>query len=120
MSINSCHGSTVNIPDTRLNKKEFNLESSLHTEHKKILNVINSNDGQHQTVTINNNCPKNKQISNVGGPGDFFQSVEPIHYSSNKLANRLVSRKTGVDEKHNSYERYLARKKGYVFQQQIC
>ena len=120
MSINSCHGLIVNIPDVRLNKKEAKLSSSLHTDHKKILNVIDSNDGHHQTITVNNNCPKNKQVSNVGGPGDFIQSVPPIYYSSNMLKNRLVDRKIGVDAKHNSYDRYLARKKGYVFQQQIC
>ena len=34
--------------------------------------------------------------------------------------NRLVNKRSGVDVKHNSYERYLARKKGYVFQQQSC
>ena len=120
MSINSCHGSIVNIPDTRLNKKESKVSSSLHTQHKKILNVIRSNDGHHQTQIVNNNWPNNKQITNVGGPGDFIQSTPPIYYSKNMLKNRLVDRKPGVDVKHNSYERYLARKKGYVFQQQIC
>ena len=120
MSINSCHGTIVNIPDTRLNKKESKVSSSLHTQHKKILNVIRSNDGHDQRQTVNNNCPNNKQISNVGGPGDRIKSVPPIYSSKNMLKNRLVDRKAGVDVKHNSYERYLARKKGYVFQQQIC
>ena len=120
MSINSCHGTSVSIPDTRLNQKQSKLASSLYTDHKKIINVIQSNDGQGQTVTVNNNCPNNKQITNVGGPGDFIQSTPPIYFSSNLLKNRLVDRKPGVDVKHNSYERYLARKKGYVFQQQIC
>ena len=120
MSINSCHGNSVSTPDTRLNQKHSKLSSSLHTEQKKIINVIQSNDGEGQNITVNNNCPNNKESTNVGGPGDFIRSAPPAYFSSNRLKNRLVVRKTGVDIKHNSYDRYLARKKGYIFQKQIC
>jgi hypothetical protein len=120
MSINSCHGTSVSIPDTRLNKKPAKMSSSLHTEHKKIINVIQSNDGQGQTTKVNNSCPNNRQVTNVGGPGDSTQSTPPVYFSSNLLKNRLVDRKSGVDVKHNSYERYLARKKGHAIQQQLC
>lgn len=120
MSINSCHGSTINIPDTRLNQKHDKISSSLHTEHKKIINVIQSNNGEGQNITVNNNCPDNKQITNVGGPGDSVKSIPPAYFSNNLLKNRTVVKQSGVDVKHNSYERYLARKKGYIFQQQIC
>lgn len=120
MSVNSCHGTSVSIPDTRLNQKQDGVSSSLHTQHKKILNVIQSNGGQGQNIKVNNNCPNNQESSNVGGPGDLLQSTPPIYFSGNRLNDRLVSRKPGIDRKHGSYERYLARKKGYVFQNQIC
>jgi|TARA_B100000925_G_scaffold126521_1_gene94522 hypothetical protein len=120
MSINSCHGLIIYPSDTRLNEKQSKLSSSHHTQHKKILNVIRSNDGENQTQTVNNNCPNNKQISNVGGPGDRVQSIPTVCCFGTKQKNRLIDRNPGVDVKHNSYERYLARKKGYIFQQQIC
>ena len=120
MPINSCNGSIANIPDPRLNKPQNKLNSSMHTQHKKILNVIRANDGEDQTQKTNFNCPNNKQITNVGGPGDRVKSVPIVCCVGSKQKNRLVNKRSGVDVKHNSYERYLARKKGYVFQQQSC
>ena len=120
MSINSCNGSIVNIPDTRLNSKPVKQSASLHTQQKKIINVIQSNDGWGQTQKVNNNCPNNKEITNVGGPGDRVQSISNLCCFGSSQKNRMIDRGTGVDVKHNSYERYLARKKGYVFQQQLC
>ena len=50
MPINSCNGSIANIPDPRLNKPQNKLNSSMHTQHKKILNVIRANDGEDQNA----------------------------------------------------------------------
>ena len=67
---------------------------------------------------IPNNLPLNQWpssgITNAGGPGDQVVSVPIITHSASGNKARLIVQphQTGVDVKHNSYERYLARKRG--------
>jgi len=55
------------------------------------------------------------------GPGDKVESVPTITTTaSSGIKTRLSSNKKGVDVKHGSYERYLARKRGFNMRCQGC
>ena len=41
-----------------------------------------------------------------------------LHGLRNK--RRLIDTGKGIDKKHNSYDRYLARKTGWVLRNQLC
>ena len=61
----------------------------------------------------------NDSYTNVGGPGDQDSSV-PLGITGYARGNKariysVPGRDNGVDVKHNSYNRYLARKKGVIF-----
>jgi len=60
--------------------------------------------------------------TNTGGPGDTIKSVPIIttKRSGNKARLTVLPHQIGVDVKHNSYERYLARKRGWVMRCQNC
>ena len=60
--------------------------------------------------------------TNVGGPGDQTASVPIITHSASGNKARLIVQphQTGVDVKHGSYERYLARKRGANMRCQNC
>ena len=60
--------------------------------------------------------------TNVGGPGDQTASVPMITHSASGNKARLIVQphQTGVDVKHGSYERYLARKRGVNMRCQNC
>ncbi len=62
--------------------------------------------------------------TNVGGPGDQAKSV-PLGITGFARGNKarvysMPGRDDGVDVKHNSYNRYLARKKGIVLRCSNC
>ena len=62
--------------------------------------------------------------TNVGGPGDQDQSV-PLGITGFSRGNKarvysMPGRDNGVDVKHNSYNRYLARKKGITLRCSNC
>jgi hypothetical protein len=80
-------------------KPDKPLQSSSFTYSKKAFAVIKE-DGENQTQITENTCPNDKAISNVGGPGTLNGS--------------------GLDKKHGSYDRYLARKVGWVLKRQHC
>ena len=70
-----------------------------------------------------NNADGNKCVTNVGGPGDKVHSVTKCCNTSGykkNITNRIHGNDTGVDKKHGSYERYLARKRGWNIIQQNC
>jgi hypothetical protein len=80
------------------------------------------------TVHINN-LPSNlnpgtpTSYTNTGGPGDKVSSVPIItSMASSGIKSRLnvAAHQTGVDVKHGSYERYLARKRGFNMRCQGC
>ena len=62
--------------------------------------------------------------TNVGGPGDEDQSV-PLGITGFARGNKarvysMPGRDNGVDVKHNSYNRYLSRKKGITLRCSKC
>ena len=100
-----------------LNDKKFKQKASTKTIDRKIL-AVTKEQAENQTTKANNNCPSNLQITNTGGPGNKVpkQSNNNICIMSgnvNGLRNkrRLFDTKKGIDKKHNSYDRYLNRKK---------
>ena len=61
-------------------------------------------------------------LSQAGGPGDLTRAVQKRggNFSFTRKSNRLNysgNKKGGVDKKHNSYARFLARKVGGVLRQ---
>lgn len=94
-------GEIVNAKPTK------SITASSFISAKKAFTVIRE-DGENQTQTqlpyqlilFGKECYNNKGISNVGGPGTLNGS--------------------GLDKKHGSYERYLARKVGWNIKRQYC
>ena len=108
------------------NSKNFRTYASSFTILKKSLTTFQPNTvappfkgtlGQDvQTGT------PSSSYTNVGGPGDQTASVPIITHSASGNKARLIVQphQTGVDVKHNSYERYLARKRGANMRCQNC
>ena len=98
---NSCSGmNSTNKNYNRFNIKQYKQPASSFTTQRKVLTVT-SDLAEKQTIT-NNVCDGlNPAISNTGGPGD-----KTTH--------------NGLDKKHNHYDRYLSRKKGWVLRNQHC
>ncbi len=95
-------GEIVNVKPTK------SITASSFISAKKAFTVIRE-DAENQTQTIvgsmtpeeyGKQCYNNKGISNVGGPGTLNGS--------------------GLDKKHGSYDRYLARKVGWNLKRQYC
>jgi hypothetical protein len=123
---NCCFGDIFQPRDPRLNDKKYKQKSSTETITRKIL-AVTKEQAENQTTKANNNCPSNLQITNTGGPGNKVekQSNNKTFMMSgnvNGLRNkrRLIDTGKGIDKKHNSYDRYLARKKGWVLRNQLC
>ena len=123
---NCCFGDIFKPRDPRLNDKKYKQKSSTDTINRKIL-AVTKEQAENQTVKVNNNCAMNLQISNIGGPGNItekqsnkktFMSSGIVHGLRNK--RRLIDTGKGIDKKHNSYDRYLARKTGWVLRNQLC
>ena len=114
-------GGKMIFGDLMNSKPKKSTSSSSYIYSKKSF-AVTKNDGENQTIIVSNNCPNNKGISNVGGPGDQSASVPIITHSASGYKGRLISQThhTGVDVKHNSYERYLARKRGFNMRCQNC
>ena len=122
---NSSNGDPISTNSQRtvygglLNSRRIKQYSSMHILAKGSLTTVNN--------TINKGTlAKNIQIgipndsyTNVGGPGDQDSSV-PLGITGYARGNKariysVPGRDNGVDVKHNSYNRYLARKKGVIF-----
>ena len=116
---NSCFGGLVFKVNHEKNEKKYNLKSSTNTLNKKLL-AVTSEHAEKQTIKANVNCPNNVQITNTGGPGDNTHSQNKKCCIKNGWRNRLVDHGVGIDKKHNSYDRYLARKTGWVLRDQLC
>ena len=102
------------------NSKNLRTSASSFTLLKKSLTTVRP---------IKDNLPSNlnpgtpnTSYTNTGGPGDAVTSVPIITHSASGYKGRLISQThhTGVDVKHNSYERYLARKRGFNMRCQNC
>lgn len=123
---NCCFGDIFQPRDPRLNDKKYKQKSSTETITRKIL-AVTKEQAENQTTKANNNCPSNLQITNTGGPGNKVEKQSSnntfmMSGNVNGLRNkrRLIDTGKGIDKKHNSYDRYLARKKGWVLRNQLC
>ena len=81
------------------NSRNFRTTASSFTLFKKSLTTVNS-------------VPST--LASKSGPGDIVKSIPIItqSLSGNKARTTTLPKQTGVDNKHGSYDRYLARKKG--------
>ena len=102
------------------NSKNFRTYASSFTILKKSLTTFQPNG---VAPPFNGTLGKDVQTgipstsyTNVGGPGDQTASVPIITHSASGNKARLIVQphQTGVDVKHGSYERYLARKEGLI------
>ena len=102
-------------------KKSTNSSSYIYS--KKTF-AVTKNDAENQNNIVSNNCPNNKGISNVGGPGDkipaSYSDVTMIGLFGIRKKRRTFDTGSGLDKKHGSYDRYLARKTGWVLRRQYC
>jgi hypothetical protein len=103
----NCNGETATIKNPINNQKQFRMSSSAYLDNKKALTVIGPSGNMMLAQGQNN--PVKKCVSNVGGPGD----KTPALYKHGLLRAYRKNNKEGVDRKHGSYERYLARKRGW-------
>tara|TARA_B100001029_G_C15000517_1_gene417771 strand:+ start:239 stop:562 length:324 start_codon:yes stop_codon:yes gene_type:complete len=104
-------------------KPKKSTSSSSYIFSKKSFTVT-KNDAENQSIIVSNNCPNNKGISNVGGPGNFtpagYSDVTMIGLFGIRKKRRTFDTGSGLDKKHGSYDRYLARKTGWVLRNQYC
>tara|TARA_B110001454_G_C12705676_1_gene428478 strand:+ start:1257 stop:1703 length:447 start_codon:yes stop_codon:yes gene_type:complete len=101
------------------NTKNFRTSASSFVILKKSLTTVQprpDNTPENMTAAVRENGRR------AGGPGDAVKSVPIITSSRSGWKGRLVTlpHQTGVDVKHNSYERYLARKRGWAMRCQNC
>ena len=108
--ISKCSGGDLKR-NLRLNQKQSRLSSSEHTTDIVSLTVIN-NGKDYAEKQHNKNNPY-LCVTNIGGPGDHFSSMF-------RFNNKMRENTNGLDKKHSSYHRYLARKKGWNLLNQNC
>ena len=107
------------------NSKNFRTSASSFTILKKSLTTFNPISSSPAKSTIGKDVKVGTPLTsytNVGGPGDATASV-PIRTgtaSGIKARTIVQPHQTGVDVKHGSYERYLARKRGINMRCQSC
>ena len=107
------------------NSKNFRTSASSFTILKKSLTTFNPDSSTPAKSTIGKDAKtgtSSTSYTNVGGPGDQIASI-PIRTgtaSGIKARTIVQPRQTGVDVKHGSYERYLARKRGINMRCQGC
>tara|TARA_B100000902_G_scaffold116978_1_gene117700 strand:+ start:884 stop:1348 length:465 start_codon:yes stop_codon:yes gene_type:complete len=107
------------------NSKNFRTYASGFTILKKSLTTFNPIAAVPPKETLGQGVQTgtpSTSYTNVGGPGDQTASVPIITHSASGNKARLIvmPNQTGVDVKHNSYERYLARKRGANMRCQNC
>ena len=97
------------------NSKNFRTYASSFTILKKALTTYQPNTGSN---------PSKSTLPNIieYGPGDAVASIPIRTGTASGIKARLIVQpsQTGVDVKHGSYERYLARKRGVNMRCQNC
>ena len=102
------------------NSKNFRTYGSSFTILKKSLTTVNTTPNKTTIGQMIQGGPtgtiSETSYTNVGGPGDQTASIPIRTGTARGIKARLIvqPRQTGVDVKHGSYERYLARKRGWV------
>ena len=107
------------------NSKNFRTYASSFTILKKSLTTFQPNFSVVEKGTLGQDVQTgtpSTSYTNIGGPGDQTASVPIITHSASGNKARLIVQphQTGVDVKHGSYERYLARKRGANMRCQNC
>jgi|TARA_B110000971_G_scaffold221281_1_gene267753 hypothetical protein len=105
------------------NSKNFRTSASSFTMLKKSLTTFNPISTYPAKSTLGKNTTSDgTSYKNAGGPGDEIVSVPIVTRAVTGNKARTISqvRHTGVDVKHGSYERYLARKRGINMRCQNC
>ena len=101
------------------NSRNTGTMGSSFTILKKSLSTVHHNN---LPSNLNTGTPSTS-YTNTGGPGDAIPSIPIItSMASSGIKSRLnvAAHQTGVDVKHGSYERYLARKRGFNMRCQGC
>ena len=105
------------------NSKNFRTSASSFTILKKSLTTFQPNSAYPPKGTLGHNVNTGTtNYTNVGGPGDATASVPIRTGTASGIKARTITQphQTGVDVKHGSYERYLARKRGVNMRCQNC
>lgn len=111
-----------------LNSRRIKQYASMHILAKGSLATVDTTPnkttiGQFIQIGTSDSSPP-PSYTNVGGPGDQDKSV-PLGITGFARGNKarvysIPGRDNGVDVKHNSYNRYLARKKGLLLRCSNC
>ena len=113
---NSISGSLDFIQDTRTNRKMFRLFASSHTDNVKTLSLICNRSSQGQLYLKPGGVENKNLPMNVGGPGNDVAASAGLPGLLADVPSaqrrRMFGTKSGQDQKHDSYARYLDRKKG--------
>jgi hypothetical protein len=102
-----CNGFSLTKKNPEINQKQYGVSSSSYLDNKKALTVLGSSGNM--MLAQNQSTPVDKCVSHVGGPGDKIPALETRGFVRAARKND----KAGVDVKHGSYARYLARKRGW-------
>ena len=107
------------------NSKNFRTYGSSFSILKKSLTTFQPNVSVVEKGTLGQDVhtgTPSTSYTNVGGPGDQTASVPIRTGTASGIKARLIVQphQTGVDVKHGSYERYLARKRGVNMRCQNC
>jgi len=102
-----------------LNSRRIKQSSSMYILAKGSLTTVNNTPNKSTLGENIQTGTPNDSYTNVGGPGDQNSSV-PLGITGYARGNKarvysMPGRDNGVDVKHGSYNRYLARKKGLIF-----
>ena len=106
-----------------LNSRRIKQYASMHILAKGSLTTVDTSTPNKTTLGENINV-SGTSYTNVGGPGDQIKSI-PLGITGFARGNKarvysMPGRHDGVDVKHNSYNRYLARKKGVALRCANC
>ena len=112
------------VYDGLLNSRRIKQYASMHILAKGSLATVDTTPNK---TTLGENIEigtPNTSYTNVGGPGDQTKSI-PLGITGFARGNKarvysMPGRDNGVDVKHNSYNRYLARKKGLLLRCSNC
>lgn len=115
MVMTFCNGPINKCLDKRVTYNKINKrigKSSSEYLLNKRASVVSKMVGEAATPT---------NLSQAGGPGDLTRAVQKrggnFSFGKSNRLNYSGNKKGGVDKKHNSYARFLARKVGGVLRQ---
>lgn len=118
-----CQVNTMNIDNMRKVNKQVRMDSSQGMMMKKV-GVVSKIVGQSVNFDQSTN---RKYLGQAGGPGDLIQAIQKsCSHNASTVRYRLPVKKartanknhSGVDRKHGSYARFLARRVGGVLRKE--